>query len=87
LGTLFKNNQKPVLFADDTSLIVIHDNQTDFNRDVTSAFYQLNKWFAANLLSLNLNKTQYVQFMTKNTPTRDISISYNNILVLKNLHT
>jgi hypothetical protein len=45
LGTLFKNNQKPVLFADDTSLIVTHDNQTDFSRDVTSAFYQLNRWF------------------------------------------
>jgi len=80
LGSLFKNNQKPVLFADDTSLIVTHFHQTDFNRDVTSAFNQLNKWFAANLLSLNLNKTQYVQFMTKNTPTRDVSISYMTCL-------
>ena len=47
------------------SLIVTHDNQTDFSRDVTFTFNKLNKWFAANLLFLNLNKTQYVQFMTK----------------------
>ena len=42
LGTLFKNNLKPVLFADDTSLIVTHQNPTDFSRDVASAFNQLN---------------------------------------------
>jgi hypothetical protein len=87
LGRLFGNNQKPVLFADDTSLIVTHFNQTDFSKDITSAFNQLNKWFAANLLSLNLNKTQYLQIMTKNTPTRDISISYNNTLVSNTSNT
>jgi len=87
LGNLFKNNQKPVLFADDTSLIVTHQNPTDFSRDVASAFTQLNKWFAANLLSLNLNKTQYVQFMTKNAPARAISISYNNMTILNTIKT
>ena len=85
LGTLFKNNLKPVLFADDTSLIVTHQNPTDFSRDVASAFNQLNKWFATNLLSLNLNKTQYVQFMTKNAPARDISITYNNTTILNTI--
>ena len=38
LVTLFKNNQKTVLFADDISLIVTHQNPTDFSRDVASAF-------------------------------------------------
>jgi hypothetical protein len=67
LARVFGNNHKPVLFADDTSLIVSHLNHTDFSNDTTAAFNQLNKWFSANLLSLNLEKTQYVQFMTKNT--------------------
>ena len=87
LGTVFRNNHKPILFADDTSLIVTHNDLTEFSRDVTSAFNSLNKWFAANLLSLNLNKTQYVQFMTKNTPIRDISISHNNMLISKTSNT
>jgi hypothetical protein len=30
---------------------------------------------------LNLNKTQYLRFDKKNTPSRDISISYNNTLI------
>jgi hypothetical protein len=60
LARVFENNHKNALFADDTSLIVTHLNHTHFSKDITSAFNQLNKRFAANLLSLNLNKTQYV---------------------------
>ena len=53
---LYINNHKPALFADDASLIVTHLNNTYFSKEITSAFNQLNKWFAANLLSLNLKK-------------------------------
>jgi len=56
LARVFGNNHKSVLFADDTSLIVTHLNHTDFSKDITSAFNKLNKWFAANLLTLNLKK-------------------------------
>jgi hypothetical protein len=56
LTTVFGKNHKPVLFADNTSLIVTHFNYTDFSNKITSAFNQLNKWFAANSLSLNLKK-------------------------------
>jgi len=76
-----------VLFADDTSLIVTHSNQANFSRDVASAFNKLNNWFAANFLSINLNKTQYVQFMAKNTPTRNMSISHNNTPILNTINT
>jgi hypothetical protein len=87
LARVFGNNHKPVLFADDTGLIVSHLNHTDFSNDITSAFNQLNKWFAANLLSLNLEKTQYVQFMTKNTHINKIYISYNNTFILNTSNT
>jgi hypothetical protein len=68
-------------------LVITHPNHTDFSKDIPSAFKQLNKWFAANLLSLNLKKTQYVQFMTKNTPIREISISCNNTSILNTSNT
>ena len=87
LARVFRNNHKPVLFADDTSLIVTHLNYTDFSKDNTSAFNKLNKWFAANLLTSNFKNTHYVQFMIKNTPTREIYISYNNTLILNTLNT
>ena len=53
LARVFGNNLKPVLFADDISLIFTHLNHTYFSKEITSAFSQLNKWFAANLLYLN----------------------------------
>jgi hypothetical protein len=48
-----ENNSKPVLFADDTSLIVTHSHHIHFNKEITSVFNQSNEEFAVNLISLN----------------------------------
>ena len=56
LARVFGYNHKPVLLADVISLIVSHFNHTDFSKDITFAFNQVNKWFADNLLFLNLKK-------------------------------
>jgi len=89
LARVSGSNHKPVLFATDTSLIVTHLNHTDFSKEITYkyVFNQLNKWFAANLLSLNLKKTQYIQFRTKNTSVNEISIGYNNTCILNTSYT
>jgi len=50
---IIKVNSKPLLFADDTSLIITRPNPIDFKRDNTIAFVQLNEWFNANSLFLN----------------------------------
>jgi len=47
------NNSKPVLYANDTSVVLTHSNPTDFSKEITTVFIQLNEWFATNLLSLN----------------------------------
>ena len=36
---------------------LVNDNQT---------FQDINTWFKVNLFTLNLNKTQYLEFRTKN---------------------
>jgi hypothetical protein len=61
LPKVVNNNSKPVLFADDTSIIVSSPSVANFKNDLTLAFEQLNTWFNTNLLSLNYNKMQYVQ--------------------------
>jgi len=38
----------------------------------------INIWFEANLLSLNLNKTHFVQFTSKSTSTTDKFIKYDD---------
>jgi len=41
------------------------------------AFNCVNQWFKINLLSINANKTHYIQFKTKNKPTCDVNIVCN----------
>jgi phosphopantetheinyl transferase len=50
-------------------------------------FESLNKWFEANKLSFNFDKTHYIKFTTKNNHQIDLSISYANKLISKALDT
>jgi hypothetical protein len=64
----------PIIFADDTSVIISSKNLNDFcillNRVVT----HMSKWFAANKLALNLDKTNIIKFTTINLPQCPLSI-------------
>jgi len=53
---IIKISYKPLLFADDTSLIITRPSPVDFKRDNTIAFVQLNEWFNATSLFLNYKK-------------------------------
>ena len=59
----------------DTSVIIINKNSTDFQDNIKTVFECLNKWFASNLLLLNLNKTNIIHFTMKNTCNLDILIN------------
>jgi hypothetical protein len=41
-------------------------------------FNFINEWLNTNLLSINFNKTNYVQFTTKNKPKFHDKITYDN---------
>jgi hypothetical protein len=41
------NNSKPVLFADDTSVIASNPDLVNFKNDLTFSFEQLNAWYNA----------------------------------------
>ena len=72
-------NSKTVLFADDTSIIIITNPKfTDFVNSVNKIFQHINEWFSAILLSLNLDKTYYMQFVTKNGSLINFNITYGN---------
>jgi hypothetical protein len=59
----------PILFADDTSILITSSHKNDFQLKLTIAFSFINDWLNTNLLPINFNKTHYVQFTTKNKPT------------------
>lgn len=56
LPKITSTDAKIFLYADDTSLIVTNPNLEDFKTTMNKIFLEVNKWFKANLLILNLKK-------------------------------
>ena len=72
---------QPVLFADETSIIIANPSPSQFKEDINNIIDNINDWFRCNLLSLNFYKTYFVQFMPKNSYEIDIKISCHNKLI------
>jgi hypothetical protein len=76
-----------VLLADDTRILVKSPNKNKFQTNITVAFNCINEWLKANLLSINFDKTHFIQFITNNKPKTNIKIKYDNkqITVISNI--
>jgi hypothetical protein len=81
LPKLINKTSLPVLFADDTSVLFAQPNLTDLNNNIQSIFETLNKWFKANQLTLNFDKSHYIHFVTKKDKSAKLMIGYNNKFV------
>jgi len=55
-------NAKLVLPADYTGFIITNASPIEFANKLNKIFAEVSEWFRNNLLSLNLNKTTYLQF-------------------------
>jgi hypothetical protein len=71
----------PIMFADDSSIIIKSLNNTQLQSDLNAAMCQINKWFQENLITLNLNKTYFLQFINKSTDNSHIQIKVENKLI------
>jgi len=79
-------NLKVVLFADDTSTIITSSNQEELKTVLYKTLSDINLWFKANLLSLNINKTYLLQFRTNNKIENTLELNYINKTIL-NVHS
>jgi hypothetical protein len=68
----------PILFADDTSIIISRPNTHLLQNDLTIIFRQITKWFQENSLSLNLCKTHLIQFSSKYQNYLHVAIAHRN---------
>jgi hypothetical protein len=68
----------PILFADDTTILITSPNKHDFELKVTTAFNLINEWLNTNLLPINFNKTHFMQFTTNNKPEPHLQITHPN---------
>jgi hypothetical protein len=66
LPKIVTKNNSMVLFADDTSLLITGLNKLDFNININQSLHNIISWFNSNLLTLNFDKTHYVEFRSKN---------------------
>ena len=70
-----------ILFADDTSIIITNPIPSKFKEDINNTIDNINNWFRCNSLSLNFDKTYFLQFRPKNSYELDIKISCDNKLI------
>jgi hypothetical protein len=63
---IINSQSKPILFADDTSIIIYHPDSNYFQNSVNDVFADLNNWFKANKLTLNFDKTNFMKCATNN---------------------
>ena len=87
LPKIINKTSAPIFFADDTSVLFAHSNPIDFDKNVYIVFITLNKWLRANQLSVNCNKTNYVQFITKRNMSVNLKISFNNNFITNSSYT
>lgn len=59
------------LFADDTSIVVTAPNRLELEVKAQAETQKVLSWFCSNLLSLNLAKTQMMDFSIRSRPYRD----------------
>jgi len=83
LPTIIPDISNLILFADDTSMIITNSGFQVFKKDIHSIIMQLNRWFESHIVLLNLDKTHFLQFLTKNSREIDLQISYENKQISK----
>jgi len=71
---------KPVIYADDTSILVHAANVMELQVKIYDSIYQINEWFLVNGLTLNLDKTNIIKFGSKKSKEEHIHFRYSNII-------
>ena len=67
-----------ILFADDTNLFLSHQDINTLYNTINQALKKITTWLSTNKLSLNVNKTHFMIFKTKNKKlTQHMSIMIN----------
>jgi hypothetical protein len=70
-----------ILFGDDTSIIISNTNPEEFKNIINSVMTEITDWFQSNLLTLNCNKTNFLQFLTKKKKEFKIQIIGSNSII------
>jgi len=73
----------PVLFADDTSVIITNPDPMEFTKSLNTNSTKINRWFKSNSLSLNVDKKHFFQFYMRPNPNYDFIPYYEDKQITK----
>jgi Reverse transcriptase (RNA-dependent DNA polymerase) len=76
-------NTNPILFADDTTLTYISDSLSTLANFINDDLSHLSSWLAANKLTLNVSKTNYIKFSNHKNDPINLPLVINNIPLLQ----
>ena len=63
-----------IIFADDTSVLYSHNNLRTLTNRLNCELSKLSKWFKTNKLSLNINKTNFINFQKATSNEENCSV-------------
>jgi hypothetical protein len=69
---------KLIFFIDDSSIIISHPETGYFQNQVNDVSDDLNKWFIANKLTSNFDKTNVMKLCTSSKTCINLNIGYDN---------
>jgi len=87
LPNLTSTGTEILLYADDTNIIVTSPNLVNFETKIDNIFGDINNWFKANQLTLNCNKTNYLQFNMKNSWDYEVKPNYQGNCIKNSTNT
>ena len=78
LSSICKSSNE-ILFADDTTLLYSDSSLVNLTHKINLELNDISEWFAANKLSLNVEKTQFILFQKPrdNTDVENITLEIN----------
>ena len=71
-STNCSNKSNFILYADDTSIFYSHPDLQQLQNTLNNELNNVSNWFKANRLSLNVSKTNYITFCSKNVCIRNL---------------
>ena len=68
-------------YADDTNLFFTGKNEHELEIKINGELKCVHEWLTSNKLSLNVSKTNYIIFRSRNHAIQDINININKTLI------
>ena len=71
----------PILFADDSNLFISGNDADLIMKTLNTELKDISLWLKANKLSLNIKKTHFMIFSSKNKPHPDMNINIDGEII------